>query len=88
MGDPLLLATVESFVSRVNDDRPLLHGEGALFSRDAAFAKNAENVEGALVRLPHCRRLGHQPGWNPRNRLLAEISPEALGQLRVAVPRE
>src|SRR5277367_7079807 len=27
MGDPLLLATVESFVSRVNDDRPLLHGE-------------------------------------------------------------
>ena len=24
---------------RVNDDRSLLHGEGALFSRDAAFAK-------------------------------------------------
>jgi hypothetical protein len=39
MGDPLLLATVESVVSGVNDDRPLLHGEGALFSRDAAFAK-------------------------------------------------
>jgi hypothetical protein len=39
MGDSLLLATVESFVSRVNDDRPLLYGEGALFSRDAAFAK-------------------------------------------------
>ena len=39
MGDPLLLATVESFVLRVNDDRSLLQGEGALFSRDAAFAK-------------------------------------------------
>jgi hypothetical protein len=39
MGDPLLLATVESFVSGVNDDRPLLYGEGALFSRGFAGSK-------------------------------------------------
>ena len=54
MGDPLLLATVESFVSRVNDDRPLLHGEGALFSRDAAFAK--------LNRVSQIRGPAHQKG--------------------------